>query len=298
MAEVFRTSDERFRDLPGYPFAPRYLEGLAPGVRVHYLDEGPPDAAETFLCLHGEPTWSYLYRKMIPVFTAAGHRVVAPDLIGFGKSDKYTDKRAYDFALHRGMLLHFIERLDMRRLTLVCQDWGGVLGLTLPLELPERFERLLVMNTALATGDHPLPPAFLLWRLWARLQPNLNVGQVLRLSTPHLTAAEVAAYDAPFPTRASKAGAHVFPSLVPTRPGHEGAEISRRARDWWRKEWKGRTFMAIGTDDPILGLRAMRSLQRNIRNCPEPWLIKTGHFVQERGEEVAREALASYARAR
>jgi haloalkane dehalogenase len=247
-----------------------------------------------FLCLHGEPTWSYLYRKMIPVFTAAGHRVVAPDLIGFGRSDKLVRKRDYSFPLHRSLLLQLIERLDLRNITLVCQDWGGVLGLTLPMEMPSRFPRLLVMNTALATGDLPFSWPFFLWRTWVRLSPNLNVGRVLRMGEPRLTPPEIAAYDAPFPDRKYKAGPSVFPSLVPIRPSDPGADISRRAREWWRSEWEGQAFMAIGTRDPILGLRPMKALRKIIRNCPEPLLVDAGHFVQERGEEVARQALERF----
>ena len=153
--EALRTDDSRFANLPGYAFEPRYIETLPgyEGLRVHYIDEGPHDAATTFLCLHGQPAWSYLYRKMIPVFVEAGYRVIAPDLLGFGRSDKPLDEAVYTFHFHRDMLRTFITALDMRQITLVCQDWGGILGLTIPPEMPERFDRLLVMNTAIPVGQ-------------------------------------------------------------------------------------------------------------------------------------------------
>jgi pimeloyl-ACP methyl ester carboxylesterase len=161
--DALRTPDERFAALPGYSFAPRYLQG-AGALRMHYLDEGPR-AAPVALCLHGQPTWSYLYRKMIPAFVAAGLRVVAPDFFGFGRSDKPEDEATYTFMFHRDSIVALIEALDLKRTTLVCQDWGGLIGLTIPMDMADRFERLLVMNTALGTGDVPLGEGFLAWRL-------------------------------------------------------------------------------------------------------------------------------------
>ena len=163
MSDVLRTPDERFNELPDFPYTPNYLDDLKgyDGLRMHYVDEGPRDAANIFLCLHGEPTWSYLYRKMIPVFTAAGHRVVAPDYFGFGRSDKPVQDDVYQFDFHRGSLMAFIEHLELSNIVLVCQDWGGLLGLTLPMDLPDRFSRLLVMNTALGTGDVKLSEGFM-----------------------------------------------------------------------------------------------------------------------------------------
>lgn len=295
--DTLRTPDERFVGLPGYDFAPRYLTGLAgyDGLRLHYLDEGPPTARETFLCLHGQPTWSYLYRRMIPVFVAAGARVVAPDLFGFGRSDKPVEDAVYTFNFHRNSLLRFIERLDLRNITLVCQDWGGLLGLTLPPAMPERFARLLVMNTGLGTGDVPLGPGFLAWREWASKNPDMDIPKLMARSTPHLTAAEAAAYGAPYPDMRYKGGVRRFPNLVPDRPDAEGADISRAARDWWRHEWNGQTFMAIGMTDPVLGPPAMHALRKLIRNCPEPYEHpEAGHFVQEWGEDIARRALGAF----
>ncbi len=286
-----RTPDERFADLPGFAYAPRYLEWR--GLRAHYVDQGQGE--RTFLCLHGEPTWGYLYRRMIPPFLATGARVVAPDFIGFGRSDKPVEESFYSFDMHRAFLLEFIERLDLSRITLVVQDWGGLLGLTLPMEMPERFERLLAMNTALGTGDVPLSEGFIAWRAYVNKTPDLPCGKLMQRTCPHLTAEEAAAYDAPYPDLASKAGARAFPNLVPDRPDAPGAAISRRARDWWMSSWKGESFMAIGATDPVLGVPVMNALRKIIRNCPEPYVhAKGGHFLQEWGEDIAKEVLKKW----
>jgi len=280
-----RTHDERFAGLAGFAFQPHYLEWR--GLRAHYLDEGKGDT--TYLCLHGNPTWSYLYRRMIPPFVASGARVVAPDLIGFGRSDKPDDEATYSFDFHREMLLFFVEALDLRNITLVVQDWGGVLGLTLPMEMPERFARLLLMNTALATGDTPLSPGFIAWRSYSKKNPDLAVGKLLARACPHLSEAEAAAYDAPFPDARYKAGVRRFPPLVPERYDDPGAAISRKARDFLHNAWSGESFMAIGATDPVLGLDVMRQLQRWIRGCHAPLVVENGgHFLQEWGDEVAR----------
>lgn len=297
MQEILRTPDERFRNLPGFSFVPHYVDDLPgyQGIRVHYLDEGPREANQVFLCLHGQPTWSYLHRKMIPVFVAAGHRVVAPDYIGFGRSDKPVDEAMYTFTFHRDMLLRLIERLDLREITLVCQDWGGLLGLTLPMEMPARCKRLLVMNTGLGTGDVPLGKGFLEWRDWAAKNPDMDVAKLMARACPQLSADEAAAYAAPFPDARYKAGVRRFPQIVPDRPDAEGADISRTARQWLKTEWMGKTFMAVGMQDPVLGPPAMAHLQKQIKNCPPPLeLPQAGHFVQEWGEEVARKALEAF----
>ncbi len=291
-----RTPDQRFNNLPGYPFKPHYLEGLPgfDGLRLHYLDE-PGRSGETWLCLHGQPTWSYLYRRMIPVFSAAGHRAVAPDFFGFGRSDKPADEAAYTFDFHRNTLIEFIKRLDLKNITLVCQDWGGILGLTLPMEMPERFKRLLVMNTILTTGDAPLTAGFLAWRDWCAKNPDMAVGRLMARSCKHLTPEECAAYDAPFPDASYKAGVRRFPQLVPDHLDAPGAEISRRAVDWWSTKWKGSSFMAIGVQDPVISPIVMRVLHSVIRNCPPPLeAAEAGHFVQEWGEPIARAALAHF----
>lgn len=294
--EFLRTDDARFRDLPRYAFVPHYVDNLPgyEGLRVHYLDEGPPGAAETFLCLHGQPAWSYLYRKMIPVFTGTGHRVIAPDLLGFGRSDKPTDECVYSFHFHRNMLCALIERLDLRRITLVCQDWGGILGLTIPPAMPDRFERLLVMNTALPVGE-PLGAGFERWRAYNRSRPDLDIAALMLRSQPGLTAAEAAAYGAPFPDACYKAGVRRFPELVMTAPDMEGIEETIRACHFWSEEWTGQTFMAVGMRDPVFGPPVMAELRTMIRNCPPPLEVPDGgHFVQEKGREIAIAALTAF----
>jgi pimeloyl-ACP methyl ester carboxylesterase len=294
---ALRTHDERFAALPGFPFEPRYRDDLAgfAGLRMHYLDEGTRGARHTFLCLHGQPTWSYLYRRMIPILVASGARVVAPDLFGFGRSDKPADEAWYTFTRHRDSLVALVGRLDLQRITLVVQDWGGLLGLTLPMDMPARFERLLVMNTALGTGDLPLGEGFLAWRAWANKNPDMDIAKLMKRSCPHLTDAEAAAYSAPFPDATYKAGVRRFPNLVPDHPDADGAALSRRARDWWQREWSGRSFMVIGATDPVLGAPVMNHLRKLIRGCPEPFVHpQAGHFAQEWGEEIARAALAAF----
>ena len=294
MGQTLRTPEQRFADLPGYAFSGHYIEDLKgyDGLRVHYLDEGPADAQHVFLCLHGQPTWSYLYRRMIPVFTAAGCRVVAPDLLGFGKSDKPADDAAYTFTFHREMLCQLVQRLDLRNIVLVVQDWGGLLGLTLPMQAPQRYAGLLIMNTAFATGDQPLGQGFLDWRAFSNKNPDMAVGKLLARSCPHLTPAEAAAYDAPYPDATYKGGVRRFPNLVPEHPDAEGAALSREAREWFRTQWQGRSFMAVGMKDPVLGPSVMRYVRSQIRNCPSAFEVaEGGHFLQEWGGEVARAAL-------
>lgn len=293
MIDALRTPDGLFDGLPDFEFEPHYLDGLPgfSGLRLHHLDEGPRDAEHLFLCLHGEPSWCYLYRKMIPVFVAAGHRAVAPDFFGFGRSDKPVDDAVYTFDFHRRTLLRFVEALDLRRITLVCQDWGGILGLTLPMEMPGRFERLIVMNTAIATGQSP-GQGFLDWKAFVASQPDLDVAALMKRAVPGISDEEAAAYGAPFPDRSYKAGVRRFPELVPIEPSMPGAEIGRRAAAFWKSEWRGPSFMAIGLQDPVLGKSTMLRLREVLRGCPEPLeLPEAGHFVQEHGEEVAREAL-------
>ena len=297
MSEVLRTPAERFKALPDFPYSPSYLDDL-PGyenLRMHYVDEGPRDAANVFLCLHGEPTWSYLYRKMIPVFTAAGHRVVAPDYFGFGRSDKPVADDVYQFDFHRDALMALIEQLDLTNLTIVCQDWGGLLGLTLPMDLPDRVSRLLIMNTALGTGDVKLSDGFVAWRKYVQDTPDFDVGRLMKRSCPNLSDAEIAAYNAPFPDAQYKAGVRRFPAMVPDHPQAPGAELSRRAREWLKTAWAGASFMAVGMQDPVLGPPVMKALRKLIQGCPEPYEIpEAGHFVQEWGDVVDKRALEAF----
>jgi haloalkane dehalogenase len=292
--EILRTPEERFAAIPDFAWPVRYLDDLPgyEGLRTALVDTGAGDGAETFLCLHGEPTWSYLYRRMIPIWVAAGHRVIAPDLLGFGRSDKPVDDAVYTFDFHRGHLLALIGRLAPSNVTLVCQDWGGLLGLTLPMDLPGRFTGLVVMNTMLATGDLPLSPGFVAWRDHVAKHPALDCGRLLRRAVPMLTDEQAAAYEAPFPDARYKAGVRRFPALVPDAPDTPGAAVSRRARDWWRDQWRGRTLMAIGQTDPVLGEPVMAQLREWIHGCPPPMLLpQAGHFTQEWGEPIAREVL-------
>ena len=296
--DALRTPDERFAGLPDFEFAPHYVEGLAgyETLRVHYLEVAPTGRASgrTVLCLHGQPTWCYLYRKMIPVFVAAGHRVVAPDLLGFGRSDKPVEDAAYTYGFHRGMLMRFTQALDLRRVTLVVQDWGGLLGLTLPMAFPDRIDRLIVMNTGLGVG-RGLGPGFDAWKAFVAAKPDFAIAAMMKRAVPDLTDAEAAAYEAPFPDRRYRAGVRRFPALVPVSPGMEGVDVSLQAAEFLRTRWKGQVFMAIGMQDPVLGPPVMQVLAKTIRGCPPPLeLPHAGHFVQEHGREVAEAALAAF----
>lgn len=297
---ALRTDDDRFAALPGFAFRPHYIDSLSgyEGLRIHYLDEGPHDAEAIFLCLHGQPTWSYLYRKMIPTFAAAGHRVITPDLLGFGRSDKPVDESVYSFSYHRNMLRQLITTLDLTNITLVCQDWGGILGLTLPPAMPHRFTRLIVMNTTIPIGE-PVSEGFERWRAFNRSQPDLDVAGLMKRAQPDLSDAEAAAYAAPFPDTRYKAGVRRFPELVMTEPAMDGVIEAREAKVWWRDSWLGDTFMAVGMQDPVLGPEVMSQLRMTIRGCPPPLEIEdAGHFVQERGDIIAAAALDAFARRR
>jgi pimeloyl-ACP methyl ester carboxylesterase len=296
--EAVRTPDERFANLPGFAYEPHYVDDLAgyEGLRVHYVDERPAnDSGHTYLCLHGQPTWSYLYRRMLPVFVAAGHRVVAPDLLGFGRSDKPVDDAVYTFTFHRELLARFVERLAAPRITLVVQDWGGLLGLTLPMQFPDRIDQLLVMNTGLGIGRSP-GPGFDAWKSFVASKPDFDIAALMQRSCPHLTEAEAAAYAAPYPDRSYRAGPRVFPALVPVTPDMDGVEVSLRAAAFLQHQWRGRTFMAIGMQDPVLGPAVMHALARRIHDCPAPLeLAQAGHFVQEWGADFAPLAVRALA---
>ncbi len=295
--EALRTPEERFSLLPAFPHAPRYAEDLPgyEGLRMAWIDEGPAAADTVFLCLHGEPTWSYLYRKMLPVFTAAGHRVIAPDLFGFGRSDKPVDESVYTIDFHRGALLALFDRLDLRNVTLVCQDWGGILGLTLPMDRRDRFTRLLVMNTGLPIGE-PVSPGFAAWKGFAAKAPDIPVaGLVAADAKGDFSLMDALAYDAPFPDPAYKAGVRRFPQLVPVEPGMDGIDLMKRARAFWHDDWRGESFMAVGLRDAVLGGDVMEALRRTIHGCPPAMEIpEAGHFVQEYGEPIARAALERF----
>ena len=295
--DVLRTPDERFTSLPDYDFEPHYVDDLQgyEGLRVHYLDEGAELAEQTFLCLSGEPTWAYLYRHMIPIFLEANARVLVPDWLGFGRSDKPVDDQVYTFDFHRDMILAFIERMDLQNITLVVQDWGGILGLTLPMNFPNRFSRLIVMNTALPIGES-LGMGFQSWRDYVASKPDMDCGALIKRACPHVSEAEAACYEAPFPDQSYKAGVRRFPELVMIKREMAGVQTARRAAKFWQNEWSGQSFMAIGAKDPVLGGEVMNDLRKTIRNCPKPMILEeAGHFVQEWGDQVAKAALKHFA---
>lgn len=302
--KALRTPDERFANLPGWPYTPKYIDDLKgyEGLRMHYVDEGQREGP-AFLCIHGEPTWAYLFRKMAPVFTSAGHRFVAVDMFGFGRSDKPIDDETYTYHFHRDSLLAFVERMNLRDICLVVQDWGGLLGLTLPMEAPQRYTRLIVMNTGLPAGENA-GEGFAAWRAFNRSQPDLDVAGLMKRATPVLSDEEAAAYAAPFPDQSYKGGVRRFPELVMLKGGEgedltpeasEGVETSLAARKFWSEDWNGESFMAIGMQDPVLGPKPMHMLRKMIRNCPEPMEVAdAGHFVQEWGEPIAKAALEKF----
>ena len=288
MTEILRTPDARFSNLPGYPFAPHYV--TVDGLRIHYLDEGPPSAAP-ILMLHGEPSWSYLYRKVIPPLVAAGHRCIAPDLVGFGKSDKPANRADYTYARHVSWMRALIEQLELKGITLVCQDWGGLIGLRLVAELEGRFDRVVAANTYLPTGKEPFPAAFKAWRAFSQWSPLFPIGAIVKLGCRRpLDEGARAAYDAPFPSDQYKAGARQFPRLVPTTPDDPGAIDNQKA---WEvlTHWHKPFLTAFGDRDPITR-GADRWLQKQIPGCqgqPHTTIKGAGHFIQEdAGEELAR----------
>ena len=291
--EILRTPDERFVGLPAYAFAPHYVE-LDGGVRMHYVDEGPRDG-QVVLMLHGEPSWSYLYRKMVPVVTAAGLRAVAPDLVGFGRSDKPASQDDYSYQAHVDWTAAFVERTELRDITLVCQDWGGLIGLRVAAEHPERFARIVAANTFLPTGDTPPGEAFLRWQTFSQTAPTLPIGNIVRGGCRTALPPEViAAYDAPFPEEPYKAGARVFPRLVPTRPDDPASDANRRA---WEvlKRWEKPFLTAFSDEDPITrgGDRAFQAMVPGAAGQPHTTIAGGGHFLQEdRGEELAQAVVA------
>ena len=277
---ILRTPDARFANLRDYPFAPHYHQ-INPQLRLHYVDEGPRDAP-VVLMLHGEPTWSYLYRHVIPPVAAAGMRALAPDLIGFGKSDKPDQQGDYSYAAQVAWLKHWMEALDLRDITLVCQDWGSLIGLRLAAENPDRFARILLGNGGLPNGENSISSAFKVWRAFSRYSPWFPIGWIVQGGTKRrLSAAERTAYDAPFPTAAYKAATRVYPSLVPITPGMPGCEDNLNA--WKVLEGWNKPFVCCYSDgDPITRGLDREFLQRvpGTRGQPHTTL-HGGHFMQE-----------------
>ena len=291
--EALRTPEERFADLPDYPFEPNYAEvrdGEGGTLRVHYLDEGPSDAAPVLL-VHGEPSWSYLYRHMVPVLVAAGHRVVVPDLVGFGRSDKPPRQTDYSYARHVVWLSELgFDHLDLRDVTFFGQDWGGLLGLRLVAAEPDRFARVVIGNSGLPTGHGPASEAFLRWQRFSQTTPVFPVGDLVGSAcTTELSSAVVAAYDAPFPDDTFKAGARIFPSFVPTNP--DDPETAPNQAAWRVLEAFQKPFLCAFSDsDPVTagGDAPFLAKVPGARGRQHPTIVGAGHFLQEdAGPELA-----------
>ena len=284
--KTLRTPDERFANLPGYDFAPNYVDISDQDggtLRVHYLDEGPADAAP-ILCMHGEPSWSYLYRKMIPLVVAAGHRVIAPDLVGFGKSDKPTEKPDYTYERHVAWMQEaVIDHLDLRNATFFGQDWGGLVGLRLVADNPDRFDRVIVGNTGLPTGAGKPSDAFMAWQKFSQTTPVFDIGFLLNSATiTELTDGEIAAYDAPFPDDSYKEGARIFPALVPTTPDDPAAEANRVAWEVFKK-WDKPFITCFSDSDPVTagGDKPFLKLVPGAEGQPHVTVANAHHFFQE-----------------
>jgi len=297
---VLRTPDERFENLAGFDFEPHYLEiqdaDLGP-LRIHYLDEGPADGP-VVLCLHGEPTWSYLYRKMIPVFSAAGMRTLVPDLVGFGRSDKPSERSDYTYSKHMQWMTAWLTAMDLSDITLLGQDWGGLIGLRLVTENPDLFARFSIANTGLPTGDHGVNEAFHRWRKFSQEDPAFDTGFIVNLfGHGDLSDAEVEAYRAPFPSDEYKAGARQFPMLVPTEADNPASEDNRRA---WKvlMQWDKPALMCFSDADPIMvgGDKPFLKLVPGTRGQPHITL-KGRHFIQEEDGESWARAVADWMKA-
>ncbi|MFT6310847.1 MAG: haloalkane dehalogenase [Porticoccus sp.] len=290
--EYLRTPDNCFENLPGYLFAANYIsvaDGEGGELRIHYLDEGPSDAAPVLL-MHGEPSWSYLYRKMIPILVAAGHRVIAPDLIGFGKSDKPTKRDDYTYQRHVDWMTSILTQLDLKNTTLVCQDWGGLIGLRLLAENNDRFARVVVANTMLPTGDEPAGEAFLNWLKFSQEVPTFPVGQIIKgANVTEIPEDVLAAYDAPYPDESYKEGARQFPTLVPITPDNPAVGQNKAA---WEnlKQWTKPMLTAFSDSDPIMagGDKIFQKLVPGTEGQDHTTIVNAGHFLQEdQGEDLA-----------
>ena len=291
--KALRTPDERFKNLPGYNFEPHYVEiadGEGGSLRVHYIDEGPRDAAP-FLLMHGEPSWSYLYRKMIPVLVEAGYRAIAPDLIGFGRSDKPDKRTDYTYQRHVDWMTSFIEAIDLKQAILFGQDWGGLIGLRLAAENPDRFDRIVASNTFLPTGDQPAGEAFLRWQQYSQETPIFNIGGIIRGGTTTKFGQDIEdAYNAPFPDDSYKEGARQFPLLVPTKPDDPSSAANRKAWEVLAR-WTKPFLCAFGDSDPVTkgADRFLLASVPGTKGQPHTTIAGGGHFIQEdKGEELAK----------
>ncbi|MCC5815352.1 MAG: haloalkane dehalogenase, partial [Leptospira sp.] len=277
-----RTPDSCFENLSDYPYEPHFLQVEPGNLRLHYIDENEA-SDQIVLMLHGEPSWSYLYRKMIPIFSNAGYRAIAPDLIGFGKSDKPTNRSDYSYDSHVAWITYFIETLDLKNITLVCQDWGGLIGLRVAAELQERFARITASNTFLPTGEFPMPQAFLDWLNFSQNVKRLPVGKIIKGGCAREISSEaIQAYNAPFPDETYKAGARVFPSLVPTSLDSTGSQENIKAWEVY-KNWMKPFLTAFSDKDPV-SKGGDILFRRRIPGCKgqsHVTLKNGGHFIQE-----------------
>ncbi|MFK7933205.1 MAG: haloalkane dehalogenase [Saprospiraceae bacterium] len=293
---ILYTPEERFANLPGYDFQPNYVE-VADGLKMHYLDEGPKDAVETLLLMHGEPSWSYLYRTMIPVFTAAGYRCIVPDLIGFGRSGKPAEQADYTYAKHIEWCQSLLQQIGIQEVTLFAQDWGGLIGLRLVTAEPDRFKRIVIGNTGLPTGDQKMPEAFLKWQHFSQTTPVFPIGDFLQGATKNKLSKEiVAAYDAPYPDDSYKAGARIFPALVPSTPDNVESENNRQAWQQVFMKWE-KPFLTLFSDsDPITkgGERVWQKLVPGTKGQPHEIIENGGHFLQEDQGEVIAEKIVNW----
>lgn len=284
---ILRTPDDRFEAITDFPFAPHYVE--VNGYRIHYVDEGPRDAAPILL-MHGEPSWCYLYRKMLPPLVEAGHRCIAPDLIGFGRSDKLPRREDYSYQFHVDVMNGFVRALGLERITLFGQDWGGLIGLRVLADSLDLFRRLVVANTGLPTGDHKASEGFLRWLHYSQTVENFHVGGIIKGGCKTALSLEtIAAYDAPFPTDAYKEGARMFPLLVPIAPDNPASEANRQAWGILR-QWDGKVLTLFSDQDPVTAgsEKPFQTLLPGAKGQPHATIMGAGHFLQEdKGEELA-----------
>jgi haloalkane dehalogenase len=292
ISNILRTPEERFADLPDFPYSPHYT--MVGGLRIAHIDEGPRDAPAVLL-MHGEPSWSFLYRKMIPVLVGAGLRVIAPDLVGFGRSDKPARKADYSYLNHVLWMTAWLEANDLQHLTLFCQDWGSLIGLRMVVEAPPRFDRIVLANGGLPTGTTAVPRAFRIWRAFARWSPWFPIGRIIKSGCAlGLSRAEVAAYDAPFPSARYRIAARLFPSFVPTTPSDPERVNNERAWEFF-KRWDKPFLTLFSNRDPVTrgGARIWQKLVPGAQGQPHAVIRGAGHFLQEdKGAEVAKAIVA------
>ena len=292
VTDFLRTPDDCFNGLPDFAYTPHYTQ--VGGLRVAHIDEGPRDAPVVLL-MHGEPTWSFLYRKMIPVLLAAGFRVVAPDLVGFGRSDKPARPSDYSYANHVRWMNAWLAANDLRRITLFCQDWGSLIGLRMVVDAPQRFDRIVLANGGLPTGTSAIPFAFKVWRAFARFSPWFPIGRIVKAGCAQgLTPQELAAYDAPFPTRRHRIATRMLPGFVPTRPDDPERENNERAWEFF-KRWDKPFLTLFSNRDPVTrgGHRIWQQLVPGAQGQPHAVTRGAGHFLQEdKGAEVAQAIVA------